>query len=100
MSLIVTLLARIASLFGVSPFTIGAIAAGVITLAAGAGALVWHHDIYQSGYDKAIADIAEEDSAAIARATEKRSVWSGCRARDGQWDQSTGRCKDADNAPQ
>jgi hypothetical protein len=52
-----------------------------------------HHGEYAKGYDAALSDIAAENDAAIQRATEKRSVWKECRARDGQWDQSTGECK-------
>lgn len=85
-------LSRLAGLFGVSPFLVGAITTGVIALAAGGGALVWHHKIYQAGYDAALSDIAEENEASISRAVEKRNVWRDCRARNGQWDQSTGSC--------
>lgn len=52
-----------------------------------------HHGEYHRGYDAALSAIAAEDDAAIQRATEKRTVWKECRARDGQWDQSTGECK-------
>lgn len=83
----------IAGLFGVSPFLIGAITAGVIALGAGGTAIVWHHKIYQSGYDTALADIAEDNAETIARAVAKRNVWKDCRARNGQWDQTTGKCQ-------
>lgn len=53
---------------------------------------VGHHGEYRRGYDAAISAIAEEDAAAITRATEMRSAWRSCRARNGQWDQSTGEC--------
>lgn len=52
-----------------------------------------HHGEYAKGYDAALSAIAAEDSAAIQRATEKRSVWKECRARDGEWNQSTAECK-------
>lgn len=68
-----------------------AITAAVLVALGGAYA-GWHHEVYESGYDAAIAAIAAEDSAALARATEKRSVWRDCRSRNGVWDQSTGRC--------
>lgn len=67
--------------------TIGVLLASLLTAYG-----VWHHKVYRSGYTRAIADIAAEDEKAIARATEKRSVWSDCRARNGRWDQSTGTC--------
>lgn len=65
---------------------------GVAATAAGTGAVIWHHQVYQSGYDAALSDVAEENAQAIGRAVAKRSVWQDCKARDGQWDQSTGRC--------
>lgn len=52
-----------------------------------------HHGEYARGYDAALEAIAAEDDAAIQRATEKRSIWKECRARNGEWDQSTGECK-------
>lgn len=54
---------------------------------------VWHHQIYQRGYDKAISDIAEEDSAAIGQAVERRKPWKECRDRGGVWSQSERACK-------
>jgi hypothetical protein len=76
-----------------STFIAGAIAAGVVTTTIVGAAAAWHHQIYQSGYDAALADIAEENEATIARAVAKRNVWRDCKARGGQWDQSTGRCQ-------
>lgn len=92
MGLALTALKGIAGLFGVSPFLIGAVTAGVIALGAGGGALVWHHKVYQSGYNAALADIAEENDEAIARAVAKRNVWKDCRSRGGTWDQTSGTC--------
>lgn len=48
---------------------------------------------YKRGHVAAIAEIAAEDERTIANATEKRNVWRECKARSGQWDQSTGDCK-------
>ncbi len=53
---------------------------------------VWHHKIYRSGYDRAIADIAAEDKKAVDRAIAARSVWKDCRAAGRRWDQVEGRC--------
>lgn len=68
------------------------IAAGLVGAVITAYA-VWHHEIYQSGYDKAISDIAEEDSAAIGRAVDRRNAWKACRDRNGVWVQSTRTCQ-------
>lgn len=48
---------------------------------------------YSRGHTAAIAEVASEDAATLAKATEKRAVWQECRARDGAWNQSTGECK-------
>jgi hypothetical protein len=89
---VIGLLKIVAGWFGLSPFLAGAIAAGVAVTAIGGGLALYHHKVYQSGYDAALSDIAEENAETIARAVEKRNVWKDCRARDGSWDQSTGRC--------
>lgn len=62
----------------------------------GVVAAFWYgrHGEYAKGYDAALSAIAAEDSAAIQRATEMRSVWKECRlSSSGEWDQSTGECK-------
>ncbi len=48
---------------------------------------------YDNGHAAAIAAIASEDAATIARAVAKRNVWKECRARNGAWNQATGDCK-------
>jgi hypothetical protein len=53
---------------------------------------IWHHEVYREGYTRALADIAAEDSRAIARATQFRQTWRECRDRGGRWDQSKGTC--------
>lgn len=68
------------------------IAAGLIGAVITAYA-VWHHEIYQSGYDQAISDIAEENQAAIGHAIERRKPLEECRARGGVWIQSARACK-------
>lgn len=62
-------------------------------LVLGTGYAVWHHQIYQRGYDKAISDIAEENSEAIGQAVERRKPWKECRDRGGVWSQSTRTCQ-------
>ncbi|WP_162471464.1 hypothetical protein [Bradyrhizobium cosmicum] len=61
-------------------------------LIVGTAYAVWHHKVYQRGYDRALADIAAEDKGAIGAATELRKIWSDCRGRGGRWIQSEGRC--------
>lgn len=82
----------IAGLFGVSPFLIGAITAGVIALGLGGGALALHHKVYEEGHEAALTEIAQENDEAIARALAKRNVWKDCRDRGGTWDQTSGTC--------
>jgi nitrate/nitrite transporter NarK len=55
-----------------------------------------HHgaaEEFGKGWSAAIAAIASEDANAIQDATDKRTVWQECRAKNGAWDQSTGECK-------
>lgn len=66
--------------------------AGALALAALGAYGIWHHKVYRSGYDRALADIAAEDKRAIGSALELRQVWKDCRARGGRWIQSEGRC--------
>jgi hypothetical protein len=48
---------------------------------------------YDRGYNAAIAEIAAENEHALKQAVEKRAAWKDCKARDGEWDQTTGDCK-------
>lgn len=68
------------------------IAAGLVGAVITAYA-VWHHEIYQHGYDQAISDIAEENAAAIGQAVERRKPWKECRDHGGVWSQSTRTCR-------
>jgi hypothetical protein len=54
---------------------------------------IWHHQIYQSGYDRALSDIARNDSKAVGRASNLRTTYETCNDRKGSWDQTTGRCR-------
>lgn len=69
------------------------VAAAVFVLATVGAYWVGHHGEYRRGYDSALAAIAAENAAAVARATELRNVWRECRDRNGQWDQTTGSCQ-------
>lgn len=68
------------------------IVAGAVLVALGVSYGVWHHQVFQSGYVRALADIAAEDKRAIGRATELRATWRACRDRGGRWIQSEGKC--------
>lgn len=63
----------------------------IAALATGYG--VWHHKVYQSGYDAAIAAIALADQAAIDRVAAGVKDIADCRVRGGTWDVVTGTCK-------
>ena len=54
---------------------------------------VWHHTVWERGYDRAIADIARQNEKAIARAGQARRVLLDCQSRGLRWDQSTGICE-------
>jgi hypothetical protein len=54
---------------------------------------VWHHEVYQSGYHAAIADIAAADEKAVGRALKLRGELQLCQASSRAWDQSTGKCR-------
>lgn len=69
------------------------VVAAVFVLATVGSYWVGRHGEYARGHHAALAEIAEENQAAIARATELRGAWRDCRSRNGQWDQSTGSCQ-------
>lgn len=54
---------------------------------------IWHHKVWERGYARAIADIAQQDQKAINRASSARSVVLDCKSRGLRWDQSTGICE-------
>lgn len=54
---------------------------------------VWHHQVYQSGYDAAIAAVARADQAALDRVKAGQDDLAACRARGGTWDVVTGICQ-------
>jgi hypothetical protein len=66
--------------------------AGTVLAVLGIAYGVWHHKVWERGYAKAIADIAQQDERAINRASQARSVVLDCRSRGLRWDQSTGQC--------
>lgn len=67
--------------------------AGLVVVTALASFWYGREGEYDKGHTAAIAAIASEDAAALARAVEKRNLWKECRARQGEWDQTTGECK-------
>ncbi len=81
---------------------LGAIEASsfLMKLVTGAGVIVmltiaygvWHHNVYQSGFNDALAKVAAADAKAIARATAYRKKLLDCKSTGRGWDQSTGRC--------
>lgn len=67
--------------------------AGTVIAVLGIAYGVWHHKVWSRGYDRAIADIAQQDERAINRASSARKVVLDCKARGLRWDQSTGICQ-------
>lgn len=67
--------------------------AGTVIAVLGIAYGVWHHTVWERGYAKAIADIAQQDQKAINRASSARSVVLDCKSRGLRWDQSTGLCE-------
>lgn len=54
---------------------------------------VWHHKVWQGGYDAAVTDIAADNTAAVSRASKLRDKYESCSTGGGRWDQTTGRCR-------
>lgn len=68
-----------------------AMGAGLIGLAL-VGYGVWHHKVYKSGVDDAIAGIARADKGWIDKASTARGKWKDCNSQNRGWDQTTGKC--------
>lgn len=62
----------------------------VAALATGYG--VWHHKVYQSGYDAAIAAVADADDGAVNRVKDEVKIRNECRMRGGTWDLVNWKC--------
>ena len=69
---------------------IGLIAAGVAAL--GTAYAIHRHNIYQSGYDDAINDVAARNAQASQAVRDAVAKVRECRDRGGTWDQSRGVC--------
>ncbi len=95
MSLLIPLIIRLLAAGGVkaSPLLVEAAIIGLLVFAGGAFIADWHHKAFESGYDRAISDVAADNDAAVGRAFAKRDVLNNCRARGGTWDQTTGNCQ-------
>jgi len=76
-----------------SKVLIATAAAATVALTVTSVYAVWHHEVYRSGYDKAMLDIARADDKAIDRASSLRNSWRACRDLNRSWDQSTGKCQ-------
>lgn len=86
-------LGRVLSMSWPTKLLIAIAVAGAV--AAGASAIygMWHHEVFKSGYDRAMLDIAQADAKAIERASSLRNAWRACRDESGSWDQTTGTCR-------
>jgi hypothetical protein len=54
---------------------------------------LWHHKVFNSGWNAAIAAIAAQDRRAIDAARSARAHWRACIDGDGVWNASTGQCR-------
>jgi hypothetical protein len=54
---------------------------------------LWHHKVFNSGWNAAIAAIAAQDRRAIDAARSARANWRSCIDDDGVWNASTGQCR-------
>jgi hypothetical protein len=54
---------------------------------------LWHHKVFNSGWNAAIAAIAAQDRRAIDAARSARAHWRACVDGDGVWNASTGQCR-------
>ena len=54
---------------------------------------LWHHKVFNSGWNAAIAAIAAQDRRAIDAARSARAHWRACVDSDGVWNASTGQCR-------
>jgi hypothetical protein len=67
------------------------IGGGIAAILAGYG--LWHHKVFNSGWNAAIAAIAAQDRRAIDAARSARANWRACIDSDGVWNASTGQCR-------
>ena len=75
------------------PF-LGQLGIGVAVIAAaGGGYALWHHRVYQSGYDAALAGVAATDQEAIAARDKAVARVRSCRDAGGVWDTTAGKCR-------
>lgn len=74
------------------PLAWKAIGAGLLLAALVAGYALWHHHVYQSGYDAAIAGVASQNKEAVDARDKAIARLLACRARGGVWDAQTGQC--------
>ena len=67
---------------------IGGVVAAILT-----GYGLWHHKVFNSGWNAAIAAIAAQDRRAIDAARSARAHWRACVDGDGMWNAATGQCR-------
>jgi hypothetical protein len=67
------------------------VGAGIAAILAAYG--LWHHKVFNSGWDAAIAAIAAQDRRAIDAARSARANWRACIDNGGVWNASTGQCR-------
>ena len=70
---------------------IAIVGGGIAAIAASYG--LWHHKVFNSGWNAAIAAIAAQDKGAIDAARSARANWRSCVDGGGVWNASTGQCR-------
>ena len=70
---------------------IAIVGGGIAAITAGYG--LWHHKVFNSGWNAAIAAIAAQDRRAIDAARSARANWRSCVDGGGMWNASTGQCR-------
>lgn len=76
-------------IFGIGKSLIGA---GIVILALGTIYGIWHHKVWERGYERALFDLANQDKKAVAKAGDIRRGLL-CGGDSGlRWDQQTGDC--------
>ena len=80
-------------LFRVLSLKLRIVVMGGAIAAIGAGYGLWHHKVFNSGWNAAIAATAAQDRRAIDAARSARANWRSCVDGGGVWNASTGQCR-------
>lgn len=87
------MLKALRTLIGALPIAWQLAAAGAAIAAIAAGYLIWRHNVYSEGYDNAMGNVDERNSAAARDVREAVSKPRTCRDIGGRWDVTRGLCE-------